>query len=373
MTLPAVLSPMEHASTAEIDVLLADRQFPVVEPGRAIFLFRGDAQAVSLRPMIVGFPGPHSFARLNGNDLWWLDLPLPDGARLEYKFEVLREHHAEWVNDPLNPVTTTNPFGTNSVCRAYGYQVPDFARIHENTPTGGFEDVWVASAMGRERKLTVYRPAGFESKQEYPLLFIHDGGDYLTYGAMALVLDNLIHWGRIPPVLAAFSWPVERLVEYAAYRPHADFVVDEAIPRLTRDFVVGRKIIMGASLGAVAALHAAWRHPGVFDGLLLQSGTFAQTPGWGAAQGILGPIAGLLHRLEPSALPKRVFLSCGTYERMIAENRSMADRLQRAGLAVEYAESRDGHTWEAWRDRLQEGLAWVIGSDNSISTVSPSH
>jgi enterochelin esterase-like enzyme len=360
MALPAVLSPMEHASPDEIDGLLSDRQFPVVEPGRAIFLFRGNAQAVSLRPMIAGFPGPHSFARLNGNDLWWLDLPLPDGARLEYKFEVLREHHAEWVNDPLNPITTTNPFGTNSVCRAYGYEVPDFARIHENTPTGDFEDVWVASAMGGERQLTVYRPAGFESAREYPLLFIHDGGDYLTYGGMALVLDNLIRWGRIPPVLAAFSWPVTRLVEYAAYRPHADFVVDEAIPRLAQTYSIGRKIIMGASLGAVAALHTAWQHPGVFDGLLLQSGTFAQTPGWGAAQGILGPIAGLLHRLEPSALPVRVFLSCGTYERMIAENRYMADRLRRAGLSVQYTESRDGHTWEAWRDRLQDGLAWVF-------------
>jgi hypothetical protein len=32
---------------------------------------------------------------------------------------------------------------------------------------------------------------------------------------------------------------------------------------------------------------------------LLQSGTFAQTPGWGPAQPILGPIADLLHRLEP--------------------------------------------------------------------------
>lgn len=361
MALPAVLSSMEHASPEQIDTLLTDRHFPVVEPGRAIFLFRGKAEAVSLRPMIAGFPGPHNFARLNGNDVWWLELPLPDGARLEYKFEVLREHRAEWVNDPLNPISTTNPFGTNSVCRAYGYEVPDFARVHENTPTGSFEDVWVASAMGQDRKLTVYRPAGFDSKREYPLLFIHDGGDYLTYGGMALVLDNLINWGRIPPLLAAFSWPQERLVEYAAHGAHANFVVNEAMPRLADNFAIGRKVIMGASLGAVAALHTAWRHPGAFAGLLLQSGTFAQTPGWGAARGILGPIAGLLHHLEPSALPKQVFLSCGTYERMIAENRFMADRLRRAGLSVQYAESRDGHTWEAWRDRLQEGLGWVLG------------
>jgi enterochelin esterase-like enzyme len=118
--------------------------------------------------------------------------------------------------------------------------------------------------------------------------------------------------------------------------------------------------VMGASLGAVAALHTAWQHNAAFSGLLLQSGTFAQTPGWGPAQPILGPIADLLHRLEPSNLPHQVYLSCGTYERMIGENRYMAQRLQKAGVKVKYSESRDGHTWEAWRDRLSEGLSWLL-------------
>lgn len=326
-----------------------------------MFVYRGEADGVSLRPMIAGFPGPHEFSRLNGHNLWWLGLDLPDGARLEYKLEVLNDHHAEWVNDPLNPVTTTNPFGTNSVCRAHGYEVPDFAKVHNFTPTGSFEDLWVPTQLGGDRKVTIYQPPGFDREQTYPLLFVHDGGDYLTYGSMALVLDNLIAMGRIPPLIAAFSWPGDRLVEYAAFPYHADFVVTEAIPTIAAHYPLSnQRIVMGASLGAVAALHAAWRYRSAFTAMILQSGTFAQTPGWGAAQGILGPIAALLHRLEPSALPRRVFLSCGTYERMIGENRYMADRLRRSGLAVEYVESRDGHTWEAWRDRLEEALTWAV-------------
>ena len=361
MQAPEELSELAGASPEEVERFIAEQSFPLVAPGRATFLYRGEAQAVSLRPMIAGFPGPHQFHRLNGHDLWWLGLHLPDGARLEYKLEILADHHAEWVNDPLNPLTTTNPFGTNSVCRAHGYQVPDFAQIHEGTPTGDFVDIWVPSAMGDERKLTVYQPAAFAGEGELPLIFVHDGGDYLTYGSTALVLDNLINWGRIPPVLVAFSWPGERLLEYAANPSHADFVVKEAFPVLEERYRISRtRVLAGASLGAVAALHTAWRHPGAFTGLILQSGTFAQTPGWGVAQGILGPIAALLHRLEPSALPPKVFVSCGTYERMIGENRFMAERLRRAGLSVKYEESRDGHTWEAWRDRLQDALTWVL-------------
>ena len=132
--------------------------------------------------------------------------------------------------------------------------------------------------------------------------------------------------------------------------------IDSAYP------ISGERVVMGASLGAVAALHTTWLHTGAFTGLLLQSGTFAQTPGWGSgsAREIFGPIADLLHHLEPSQLPRRVFLSCGIYERMIGENRYMATRLEKAGLAVRYRESRDGHTWEAWRDGLSEGLGWLL-------------
>jgi enterochelin esterase-like enzyme len=358
---PEVVNRLEKADPAEIDRLVKEQSFPFVEPGRAVFVYRGDAEAVSLRPMVAGFPGPHRFDPLNGHHLWWLSLPLPDGARLEYKLEVQRDHHSEWVNDPLNPLTTSNPFGTNSVCRAYGYKVPDFAEIHEGTPPGSFDDLWVPSQLGGDRKVTMYLPASFDRASTYPLVFVHDGGDYLTYGSIALVLDNLIHRGIIRPLLAAFSWPGHRLREYAANDAHADFVVKEAIALIESTYPLAPdRVVMGASLGAVAALHTAWRHPEAFTGFLLQSGTFAQTPGWGSAQALLAPIADLLHRLEPSRLPRRAYLSCGTYERMIGENRFMAHRLERAGLAVKYTETRDGHTWEAWRDRLSEGLAWLL-------------
>ena len=73
-----------------------------------------------------------------------------------------------WVNDPLNPLTTSNPFGTNSVCRGFGYQVPDFATVHAGTPTGTFSDLFIDSRLEGQRKLTVYRPAGFDPARSYP-------------------------------------------------------------------------------------------------------------------------------------------------------------------------------------------------------------
>jgi enterochelin esterase-like enzyme len=30
-----------------------------------------------------------------------------------------------------------------------------------------------------------------------------------------------------------------------------------------------------------------------------------------------------------------------------------------AGMSVRYVETRDGHTWENWRDTLRDALSWV--------------
>jgi enterochelin esterase family protein len=34
--------------------------------------------------------------------------------------------------------------------------------------------------------------------------------------------------------------------------------------------------------------------------------------------------------------------------------------LQAAGVDVRYVESKDGHNWGNWRDRLRDGLSWLF-------------
>ena len=121
---------------------------------------------------------------------------------------------------------------------------------------------------------------------------------------------------------------------------------------------------MGASFGAVASLASPRRHPGIFGRLLLQSGSFAFTdigesergpavrPGRGDSSTRSAP--------TPSAFSERVFVSCGIYESLIYENRSLVPLLQSTGMEVRYVEARDGHNWENWRDRLREGLSWLF-------------
>jgi enterochelin esterase family protein len=123
------------------------------------------------------------------------------------------------------------------------------------------------------------------------------------------------------------------------------------------------RALMGASFGAVAALSTAWTYPDVFGRLLLQSGSFAFTDiGTNRRGPAFEPVVEFVNRFreEPGRPAEKMFVSCGMYESLIYENRSLVPLLQSTGMDVRYVEARDGHNWENWRDRLREGLSWLF-------------
>jgi enterochelin esterase family protein len=355
-------------SSAEIDTFLAARRIPVIEDGSATFLWRGEADAVHLVHMIYGLPTHQPFLRLAGTDLWYLTLELPARSRVEYKIEVTRAGETALIEDPLNPLRTRDPFGTNSVVQGDGYQTPDWVMPDPEARPGTLEELVVPSAgLARDVRVTLYLPARFRRSRRYPLLLVHDGGDFLAYGGMRTVLDNLIHRLDIAEMLVALLHPGERLVEYADHPGHARFLAEELTPRLEREWpLVGgpaARGLMGASFGAIASLAAAARHPRRFDRLLLLSGSFAFTDIGPSRRGpAFEPVVSFVNafRRAPVRVSERAFLSCGIYESLIYENRSMLPLLQSTGMEVRYVEARDGHNWENWRDRLRDGLSWLF-------------
>jgi enterochelin esterase-like enzyme len=351
-----------------IDGFLRANRFPMVEPAGVTFVYRGDAEAVRLRHWIFGLPSAQPLERVHGTDLWQLFLELPPGSRIEYKFEVVEDGVERWIQDPLNPIEAHDPFGTNSVCSAYGYERPDWTLEQADVRPGGLEELRLESVVfGDERLVRLYLPARFRRSRRYPLLIVHDGGDFRRYASLQTVLDNLIDRLEIAPMIVALLDPLDRFAEYRGGETHATFVVEELLPRLERDLPLlersaGRGL-MGASLGAVASLATAWRYPGVFGNLLLQSGSFAFSDiGPHRRDPVFDPVVAFMntYRANPGRPADRLYLSCGVYESLIYENRSMVPLFQDQGLQVRYEEARDGHHWENWRDRLQIGLSWLF-------------
>jgi enterochelin esterase-like enzyme len=355
-------------SMAGVDSFLAGHKFPLVEGASCTFVYRGAAQAVHLKHWVFGLPSSQSFHRVKGTDLWYLVLQLPERSRVEYKLEVVQGGDGRWIEDPLNPFHARDPFGSNSVVHGAGYEEPEWIRPQPTARPGSLREMMFQSeALGGSRRVTLYLPARFRTTRKYPLVVVHDGSDYLRYSSLQTVLDNLIHRLDIPEIVVALTDPDERLEEYAADPRHARYLVEELVPQLERELPLDSRpesrCLMGASFGAVACLAAARQYPDFFGRLLLQSGSFAFTDIGPSARGpVFEPVVEFMNefRRRPERVAERVFVSCGTYESLIYENRSLVPLLQSTGMEVRYVEARDGHNWENWRDRLREGLSWLF-------------
>lgn len=353
-----------------LDRFFARHAFPIVEGLRVTFAVRVDeAEGVWLRHRVVGLPGDLPLRRVAGTDLWYVVVEIPAESRVEYQFE--RRIHGDWerFNDPANPRVARSPMGNSSICFSSGYRVPDWTFFDPDARPGELLEWTVRSqAQRRDNRVTVYLPARYTPTARYPLLVVHDGGDFLEYSGMRIVLDNLIHRLDMAPTVVAFTYPGNRLAEYPNSAAHARWIVAELLPELEgRLPLIGApwgRALMGASFGAVASLSVARRHPETFGSLLLQSGSFVFTD-IGADHGegsSFDPVVRFVnrYRARPVRVADRLFISCGVYEDLIVQNRSMLPVFGEAGMEVRYVESRDGHNWESWRDRLREGLSWIF-------------
>jgi enterochelin esterase family protein len=198
---------------------------------------------------------------------------------------------------------------------------------------------------------------------------MHDGKEFLEYSAFGTVLDNLMHRRLMADCFVACTHPGNRMREYTANPAHTRFVNNELVPELERTLPVGGeprlRVLGGASLGAVAALAAAVKRPGAYGGLLLESGSFRSflPGGMPALANVARFVRGV--QAKPKRVTGRIFHTFGAFEPLAEPNRAMVSVLQRMAGEVRSEESLDGHNWTNWRDRLLDGLQFLLPPDDA--------
>src|SRR5262249_41254173 len=157
--------------------------------------------------------------------------------------------------------------------------------------------------------------------------------------------------------------PGPRNRRYAANPAYARALTTRVLPAISQEVhVAGRPVLIGQSLGALAALHAAWTSEGTFAGLLLQSGSFftpkldPQESGFEFWHEVTGFVASVRAATQAAPAAPAVALTCGTAEENYDNNVEMRDHLASLGLDPGWGEARDGHTWTCWRDTLHPYL-----------------
>ena len=361
----AILDAAAAGSRPLVEAIQAAGGAPLQDGRSTTFLYVGEAEAVGLHHWMDIFPRLPAFTRVAGTDLWMLTIDLPERSRIEYKLSVKGPARRRLVLDHLNPHRARDPFGTNSVVTGPLYERPDWSVPRPDAAPGTIRHLEVASSVfGDVRRVGLYVSPG-DGPGPRPLIMAHDGSEYVEYAALAVVLDNLVAAGAVPPLACALSDPHDRLHEYTGDDRHADHVVHELLPAVAAEVAIDprRRVALGASLGGVAGLHTAWRHPGVFSGLVLQSGSFVTALGGRHHRGAaFAPVVEFMREFlaAPGPLPGRIHLSCGRFDGLIVENRILAAQLRERGVSVELEEAADGHNWENWRDRLRSGLVHTL-------------
>jgi len=308
--------------------------------------------------------GDTSFRQVGGG--WELRLPvtkLPPVDRLEYLFEVTRGNETVSLLDPGNAQRVGGAFGDHSWL-ALGYDPPGWLDI--SPVKGDRRSLAVADTPVGTVDLEIWSPRGSRPADPLPLVLTHDGPEMDTLGELTRFLGAMIASGRLPPTRVGLLAPGARDERYAANPDYADALCAHVLPAV-RDLAPSKNlpVLMGQSLGAVAALHAEWTHPGTFAGLLLQSGSFftpeldGHESGYSHWRPVTAFVAEVLTaRRAPSTPP--VTVCFGTAEENAANNRQLAAKLAALGFPVALGEVRDGHTFTCWRDLLDPHLTDLI-------------
>jgi enterochelin esterase-like enzyme len=290
---------------------------------------------------------------------WRVRFERPDVDRLEYLLAI----DGDLGPDPRNPLRAAGPFGDKSVIEWPEYRPPEWLdSVADDGPTE-WAEIRCRRLVARVRVLLYATPD--PPAADAPLLVVHDGPEYAQYSSLTRFLDAMSWEERLPPMRAALIQPVDRNETYSASAQYAAALVRELLPELERRAPHGPRIGLGASLGALAMLHAHKRHPRVFDGLFLQSGSFfrqrsdQQEAGFERFRRITR-FVGTALRGSPEDRPIPVALTCGTAEENLANNRAVAAALERQGYTAWLAEIRDAHNWTCWRDAFDPHLPALV-------------
>jgi enterochelin esterase family protein len=342
----------ESTETQEEETVTTHR----VLPDAVEFVVRRPWKRVSLaqevqRPRL----GP-PFERVD--DEWRLRFPRHEVDRMEYLLEL----DGRLQLDPGNAKRAPGPFGDKSVIEWPEYTPPAWLDSIADEGPREWIEVRCRRLVARVPVLLYATPD--PPGKDAPLLVVHDGPEYAEFAHLTRFLDAMSWEERIPPLRAALIQPVDRNETYSASALYAGALVRELLPAIARRAPHKQRIGMGASLGALAMLHAHRRYPRTFDALFLQSGSYFRQrfdkieSGFGRYQRITRFTGTVVRGNAERAIP--VALTCGLAEENVSNNRTVAEALAAQGYAAWLAELRDAHNWTAWRDAFDPHLPALI-------------
>ena len=280
------------------------------------------------------------------------------------------------MNDPAN-VYLIRDVSTLTNVFIIGGDRADFYKVNP-VPHGTVSRIWYDSpALGLERRMTVYTPAGYEtSGKHYPVLYLLHGmgGDeeaWISLGRTAQILDNLIAQGKAKPMIVVM--PNGNASQEAAPGESSRGMVpptmqlpktmegsyEQAFPEIVK-FIdknyrtiksKSGRAIAGLSMGGFHSLHISKQYPDMFNYIGLFSA--AIMPNKEVSSPIYENMGGKL-KVQFDKNPALYWIAIGKTDFLYKANEEYRKLLDEKGYKYTYYESDEGHIWKNWRIYLTE-------------------
>ncbi len=231
--------------------------------------------------------------------------------------------------------------------------------------------------LGNKRALRIYLPPSYNENaaKRYPVLYMHDGQNLFdaktaSYGVewgIDETINRLVATGVMDEVIVVgIDNTPERIPEYTPccdpkygggkLNAYDAFIVETVKPYVDRTYrtLPGKDTtaIMGSSLGGLASVLIAQRHPDIFSKAAGVSSSF-----WWNNGALLAKV--------PDRVPVKFYLDAGTRDDGLDDTTKMRDAM----LAKGYRETDDlmfyraegaRHNEASWAARVDKPLAWFF-------------
>ena len=244
----------------------------------------------------------------------------------------------------------------------------------QSVPHGTVAKVWAKISDGRERRMTVYTPAGYEGgRSKYPVLYLLHGmgGDeeaWIATGRLAEIMDNLIAQGKAEPMIVVMTNGCTNHVSAPGFshegmwRPYMSGSMDGSFERMFPSIVewvdnhyrtIGKKssrAIAGLSMGGFHAMQISKEYPTMFDYVgLFSAAIFRGKEGVEIYDNLETKLA---RQFEQGV--QKYWIAIGNDDFLYEENVRYRELLNSYGYSYEYRESDKGHIWRNWRIYIAE-------------------
>ncbi len=355
----AILSVMATLSV----VSRAQESFTSVEihPDRSVtFRFR----SVEAKQVILRLEGSESIPMIrNDQGVWSVTTkPLvPDYYGYSFAVDQIPALDPESTVIKPNLITPENEFLLPGS--------PPSAWEMADVPHGSVHHHFYKSAVaGDQRDYFVYTPPNYDprGKTKYPVLYLlhgysDDASGWSAVGKANVILDNLIAQEKAKPMIIVMplgygdmkmierkwgAWADTDLRDrnFAKFR---EALLTEVLPQVEKSYAVSPKAedraIAGLSMGGSETLLTGLNNPDRFAWL----GAFS-------SGGLPEPFDKSFPTVDSSLNKKvkRIWISCGTEDRLIENNRRLFSWLKAKNVNFTPVETPGAHTWMVWRRNL---------------------